>query len=188
MKIMHKPRIYGDSGQAAVELVFSVLVLLLLILASAQILYTSLISHEAVRRAHADTLAYFHKMNRNGSDMKAEVKELFGRVSGVPGGAYGHVVNTWSLFHKEYQPDKKPHARYGEGTKYESIRGITIGAGPLKGPGGEIDSPGEGRSAFGVTMLPMSDGQGYNMSGMATRNDAFKSFCKELGIRDTYFR
>jgi len=182
-----KSRLQGQKGQAAVEAIFSVLIILLFILASGQILYTSLISEEAVKRAHSASLELFRKMNTNGSDLKTSVEESKGVVTVAPGEKYAQIVNGWTIFHKDYQPQKKPHAEYSGGKQYEAKRGIVIAAGPLKGEGGVVDSVGEGRSAFGVECSPKSDGDGYNNSGKATRQEAFKELCDSLGIENIYF-
>ncbi len=185
---MKNTRLRGQEGQAAVESIFSVLIILLLMLASGQILYTSLISGEAVKRAHRGSLAFFQEMNRNGNDLNTAVEEIQGNVTRVPGGKYPLIVNGWSLFHRDHKPKKNPKAEYSSsGKQYEAVRGIIIAAGPLKGKGGVVDSVGEGRSAFGVTKYPLSDGDGYNISGKATRNEAFQELCDALGIQNTYF-
>jgi hypothetical protein len=177
----------GQEGQAAVEAIYSVLIILLFILASGQILYTSLIGEEAVKEAHSTSLALFRKMNKNGSDLSTKVEESKGTVTVDPGEKYGLVVNGWKLFHKDYRPKKMPHAEYSNGKQYEAKRGIVIAAGPLKGEGGVVDTVGEGRSAFGVECRPKSDGDGYNNSGAATRKDAFEKLCDALGIENIYF-
>ncbi len=182
-----KYRLQGQVGQAAVESIFSILIVLLFMLASGQILYTSLISGEAVKRAHKASLSFFQEMNENGNDLTTAVEELQGTVEVDSGKKYALVVNGWSLFHKEHLPAKNPNAKYSNGKKYEAKRGIIIAAGPLKGEGGVVDTVGEGRSAFGVTIFPLSDGDGYNNSGKATRNEAFQKLCDELGIENTYF-
>jgi hypothetical protein len=184
---LKKSRLLGQEGQAAVEAIFSVLIILLFMLAAGQILYTSLISEEAVKQAHSASLTLFRKMNTNGSDLKTSVEESKGVVTVDPGEKYAQVVNGWSIFHKDYQPKKMPHADYSGGKQYEAKRGIVIAAGPLKGEGGVVDSVGEGRSAFGVERSPQSDGDGYNDSGKATRQEAFKELCDALGIENIYF-
>ncbi len=180
-------RLGGQEGQAAVESIFSVLIVLLFMLAAGQILYTSLISVEAVKRAHRASLSLFQEMNINGSDLATAVEELEGTVVVDPGEKYALVVNGWSLFHNDHMPESKPHAKYSDGKQYEAKRGIIIAAGPLKGKGGAVDTVGEGRSAFGVTIPPLSDGDGYNNSGKAIRREAFQELCDELGIQNTYF-
>ena len=179
--------IHNESGQAAIEAIYSVLVVLLLMLAACQLLYSSLVSAEAVKDAHRKTLALFREMNTNGSDLNTVVEESISTIRAEPGQAYGRVVNNWSLFHKDYQPETKPHARYSNGEQYVAKRGILIAAGPLKGIDEEVDTVGEGRSAFGVRGMPLSDGDGYNVSARALRNDAFKELCYNLGIQDIYF-
>lgn len=183
------PQLQDQRGQAAVESIFSILIVLLLMLASGQILYTSLVSVEAVKRAHKGSLEFFRQMNLNGNSLQAwGVEELQGFVSVEAGKSYSQVVNGWSLFHKDHQPAKQPHADYGDGGKrYEAIRGIIIAAGPLKGPGGVIDTVKKGRSAFGVKKGVQSDGDGYNDSGEALRPDAFQELCDQLGIENIYF-
>lgn len=180
-------RLKGQQGQAAVESIFSILIVLLLMLASGQILYTSLVSGEAVKRAHKASLEFFREMNGSGNALVTGVEELQGVVTVEPGKSYSLIVNGWTLFHKNHQPQSPPHSEYSGGKLYEATRGIIIAAGPLKGSGGVVDSVGEGRSAFGVANMPKSDGDGYNNFGAALRRDAFQNLCDDLGIDNIYF-
>lgn len=179
----------GDQkGQAAVESLFSVLLILLLMLASGQILYASLIANEAVQKAHRAALERFREMNAN-NNLEASYEEITEYVEEDPVKSYALIVNGWSLFHKK---GMKAQTKYGEGgEKYKSTRTIYIATGPLKGPGGQIDSAPNGKSAFGEKkgggFFPDSDGDGYNDSGSALRNDAFEELAEELEIDNTYF-
>lgn len=178
----------NENGQAAVEAILSVLVVLLFMLAAGQLLYASLVSTEAVKEAHRMSLELFREMNRNGSELNTIVEESVAVVEAPPGKSYGRVVNNWALFHKEHQPEDYPESRYSNSTNYIARRGIIIAAGPLKNSDEKVDTVGEGRSAFGVTRMPLSDGQGYNVSGRDTRNKAFQELCDKLGIQNIYFR
>jgi hypothetical protein len=184
-------RLRDNKGQAAIESMFTVVLLMLLFLASGEILYTSMIANEAVERAHRRALEEFRKMNANGSDLKAKYEEWVETVEVEPATLYAQIVNNWTLFHGAYMPSKTPKAKYDNGKKYKAVRSIYIAAGPLKGPGGVVESEGDGKSAFGKKKgggsMPESDGDGWNNSGAALRNDAFEKLANELGIRNSYF-
>ncbi|WP_028582023.1 hypothetical protein [Desulfogranum japonicum] len=170
----------NQQGQAAVESIFSVLIVLLLMLGSGQLLYVSLVSNEAVQGVHKKTLEHFQKMNKEGDKLKTGAEPINYTVEADPGEAYGLVVNNWSLFHRDYPPKSQPTSRYsGGGKKYVAIRGLYIATGPVK----EI-----GRSAFGPERRPDSDGLGHNRSNKALRKIAFDQLCNDLGITNTYFR
>jgi len=183
-------RFAGEQGQAAVEAIFSVLVVLLLMLASCQILYTTMISSEAMKRAHKAAIALFREVNRSrGHEMYTTLEKVEGKVTVSADSSYARIVKGWSLFHKDYQPSFPPETKYGKGTMYTSVRGLMVAVGPLKGPGGKIEDQPDGRSAFGVpdgagTPTPNSDGDGYNNSGDALRPDALYGLCLKLGIED----
>ncbi len=182
---------FDQQGQAAVESILSVLIILLLMLGSGQLLYVSLVSNEAVQRVHKETLEHFQQMNTNGDarGAGAMAKEIIATVEADPGKAYGMVVNNWSLFHRDYPPESQPASRYsGGGKKYVAKRGLFIAAGPLKSKDDKVDAKGDGYSAFGIPRGRLSDGDGWNTYGAAIRNDEFDKLCHDLGITNTYFR
>ncbi len=158
----------SEGGQAAVEVIFVAMVLVLFILASAQLLYTTMISSEAVKRVHKGVISVVREAN----DMVDHVAlELVEEKMEVPvTGTYGRVVNGWSLF---YRDNMVAHSDYGRGSVYTSERGVHVVVGPLK----EV-----GRSAFGVPKGNLSDGDGHNTSGRALRVEYLDELCAELDI------
>jgi hypothetical protein len=184
----------GEQGQAAVEAMFSVLIIVLLMLASCQILYTTMISCEAMKRAHKAAIALFREVNKTrGHDVYTTLEKVEGKVEVSANSSYARVIKGWSLFHKDYQPSFPPETKFGPGTMYRAVRGLMVAVGPLKGPGGKIESQPDGRSAFGVPngggREPKSDGDGYNNSGDSIRSDELYALCSKLGIEEecTYF-